>query len=82
VGLQKPEQSLFNLFMDNQDILIEDVLKKYPSAKRVAVENFVMSAPFDIEANRENLLDDVISYGWNVDTFLAIKECLAAEDKI
>jgi hypothetical protein len=68
---------------DEQDILIENALKKYPEAKRIAVENFVMTALVDAKYdNRYNLIDDTINYGWNADTFAAIRECLEAEEKI
>jgi hypothetical protein len=61
--------------------LIESALRKYPKAKRIAVENFVTSAPNDPIANAVNLGDDTRSYKWNSDTYLAIKYCLKKLDK-
>jgi hypothetical protein len=65
----------------NETELIEVALKKYPKAKRIAVENFVMSAPNDPIANSVNLMDDTRSYKWNSDTYLAIKYCLKSQGK-
>jgi hypothetical protein len=57
--------------------LVEEALNKYPEAKRIAVENFVMSAPDEPATNRYNLLMDKKLYNWNWDTFYAIEDCLS-----
>jgi len=56
---------------------VELVIARYPNSKRIAVENFVMSA--DVTSNfgndyLNNLSADAISYKWNTDTVSAIKE--------
>lgn len=68
--------------MIEQDTLIEEALEKYPKAKRIAVENFVMSAWNGPESNRYNLFGDTILYNWNNDTVRAIRYCLKKEGKI
>ncbi len=60
----------------NETQLIETALKKYPKAKRIAVENFVMSAPSQPSVNIWNLQYDKELYNWNIDTFRAIEDCL------
>jgi len=62
--------------------LIEKFLKKYPKAKKIAVENFVWTAPDDKTANIINLQADAKAYIWNVDTQKAIYFCLKELNKI
>ncbi len=63
-----------------EDILtqtaIQDALKKYPKAKKIAVENFVWSASNDNRANAMNLSQDARLYSWNAATVSAIKMAL------
>ena len=65
-----------------QNELIRSALRKFPKAKQIAVENFVMSAPDDRDANASNLRLDKGLYNWNADTVKAIQYCLKAEGKI
>jgi hypothetical protein len=58
--------------MDEQKI--EALLKKYPKAKQIAVENFLMSLTGDKMADGMNLSADAKSYGWNTQTIQAIRE--------
>jgi len=62
--------------------IIEAVLKKYPKAKRIAVVNFVCSAPNDPMANAYNLGMDVGLYKWNRHTQTAIWEALRQLNRI
>jgi hypothetical protein len=64
------------------DKIIEAVLKKYPKAKRIAVMNFVCTAPDDPMANSYNLNMDAGLYKWNGDTRNAIREALRQLNKI
>ena len=61
--------------MSRYDI-INKYTDKYPKAKKIAVRNFVGTAPNDKEANQYNLNMDAMLYRWNSDTILAIKEAL------
>jgi len=61
---------------------IENALKTFPKAKRMAVENFCFSAPDDKRANEVNLKADAASYPWNSDTVNAIRVVLRAEGKL
>jgi len=59
---------------------IELALKKFPKAKRIAVENFVSTAStalIDWTDNVENLKMDARLYNWNNDTVYAIKWAMA-----
>lgn len=47
-------------------------LKKYPKARKIAVENFVFSASADYDTNRLNLEMDRGLYKWNMPTVHAI----------
>lgn len=53
---------------------IEALLKKYPKAKRIAVENFLMSLSGEPMADSMNMSADARSYGWNSQTIQAIRE--------
>lgn len=55
---------------------IEALLRKYPDARKIVVENFLSTV-----ANNEvkfyaleNLRRDALMYGWNAQTVLAIRE--------
>lgn len=68
--------------MDAIDTAIANALKKCPKAKRIAVENFVSTAPDDKMANGMNLEADAASYKWNGDTVKAIRLALRELKKI
>lgn len=56
---------------------IEDALRKYPKARRIAVENFALGREGrGTEADRLNLERDAALYAWKPDTVNAIKEVL------
>jgi hypothetical protein len=56
---------------------IKDALKKYPKARRIAVENFALGREGrGTNADRLNLEKDAALYNWNQDTQRAIKEVL------
>jgi hypothetical protein len=61
---------------------IQVAMKKFPKAKRIAVENFCWSAPDDKFANRVNLGEDTRMYSWNSHTVSAIEYVLGKEGKI
>jgi hypothetical protein len=61
---------------------IEKALAKCPKAKRIAVQNFVWSAPDDKTANGMNLEMDAKMYRWNGDTVKAIRLALRELGKI
>ena len=65
----------------NETELIETALKKFKDAKRIAVENFVSTAPDNAYNNRANLRMDARLYKWNEHTQRAIIECLKALGK-
>ena len=55
---------------------IEKILKKFPNAKRIAVETFLMTVANNSNkyyANA-NLDKDRLLYGWNIDTARAIRK--------
>lgn len=57
--------------------VIDTVLRKYKNAKRIAVENFCLSADINEKAiNRANLQEDARRYKWNEETQKAITEIL------
>jgi hypothetical protein len=53
--------------------LIEMAMKKFPKAKRIAVENFTMSCDKMDLATSMNLADDTRAYSWNAQTVNAIR---------
>ena len=55
---------------------VEQILKKYPKAKRIAVENFTMSRQDNHRNNLLNLAMDARLYNWNQQTVNAIRDCL------
>lgn len=68
--------------MTDTGTLVEAALRRYPKAKRMAVENFCFSAPSNKVENKANLAADARSYPWNNDTINAIKMVLRAEGKM
>ena len=52
---------------------IEYALKKFPNARRVAVENFTLTAETLDTETRWNLESDAKAYGWNSHTVGAIR---------
>jgi hypothetical protein len=67
---------------DPVDTAVNKALAKCPKAKKIAVENFVWSAPDDKMANGMNLVEDAKSYKWNSDTVKAIRLALRELGKI
>lgn len=61
--------------------IIEQAIKKYPKAKKIAVENATMGQT-DSLAFRMNLSADAACYKWNRDTLQAINFIMANKDKI
>jgi hypothetical protein len=57
----------------NKTERIEAALKKFPKAKRIAVENFTMTADTLDMATCMNLGEDTAAYKWNAHTVNAIK---------
>lgn len=57
--------------MNNE--LIEQALKKFPKAKRIAVENFTMGCDKMDFATEFNLQADTQAYKWNAQTVAAIR---------
>jgi len=55
---------------------INEILARHPKARKIAVENFVMTRQSDIFNNQMNLDLDARLYGWNEDTINAINEAL------
>ena len=53
--------------------LIEQALTKFPKAKRIAVENFTMTADKMDMATSMNLSMDTRMYNWNTHTVNAIR---------
>ena len=61
--------------------LIDQALKKFPKAKRIAVENFTMGYDsLSMEASM-NLEMDAASYNWNAHTVSAIRWVLNNKNK-
>jgi hypothetical protein len=60
---------------------VGEILKKYPKAKTIAVENFLMTKSGDNMADSMNLSMDARSYGWNRDTVNAIREGIRTKAK-
>lgn len=71
-----------NIVKDNIDINIDVAMKKFPKAKRLAVENFCWTAPDSPSDNYWNLTSDAQSYKWNADTVEAIRYVLRQDNKI
>jgi hypothetical protein len=66
-----------DLINDDKGKRISTVLKKYPDAKRIAVENFCWTAdPNNKAVCRANLYLDAGLYKWNEHTQHAIEEVL------
>jgi len=59
--------------MTNFDHLIATALRKFPKAKKIAVENFSMTADKMDMGTEMNLSADAASYKWNRDTVEAIR---------
>jgi hypothetical protein len=59
--------------MTNFEHLIETALRKFPKAKRIAVENFTFSADKMDMATTMNLEMDAGLYKWNAHTVNAIR---------
>ncbi len=59
--------------MTNYSHILETALRKFKKAKRIAVENFTMSADTLDMATEINLSDDTRAYKWNRDTVEAIR---------
>ena len=59
--------------MTNFEHLIETALRKFPKAKRIAVENFTMTADKLDFATEMNLSNDARDYKWNAHTVNAIR---------
>jgi len=68
--------------MDAIDMAITRALKHNKGAKKIAVENFVGTAPDDKQANYLNLEMDAGLYGWNSATRSAIYKALKELNKI
>jgi hypothetical protein len=59
--------------------IIEKTLEKHPKAKRIAVENFLMSSVgYDYDSQIRNLYLDASLYRWNTQTINAIRQGLNA----
>ena len=59
--------------MTNFEHLIETALRKFPKAKRIAVENFAGTADTMDMATSMNLGADARAYKWNAHTVNAIR---------
>lgn len=68
--------------MKDLDTLIDAACKVYPKAKRIAVENFCVSADNYKFANAINLKEDARAYKWNTDTVIVIKQVLRQTGKL
>lgn len=62
--------------------LIDKACENYSTAKRIAVENFCISAYPEWVANRVNLKQDAQSYKWNDDAVNTIKQVLSEVGRI
>lgn len=71
-----------DIVKDQIDVLIEDAMKRFPTAKRIAVENFCWSAPDNQTANAWNVSYDALLYKWNRDTIDAITYVLRGVNKL
>lgn len=60
----------------------EKAIAKYPEARVIAVQNFVISAPDNKRANYLNLQMDAGLYNWNWQTVEAIRYGLKLLDRI
>jgi hypothetical protein len=61
---------------------IKEILAKYPEARKIAVENFLISMSGDRSENQSNLELDTNLYHWNADTVNAITEGIYEEDEL
>jgi hypothetical protein len=68
--------------MDKTTEAINKALKKFPKAKKIAVENFVGTAGDERMANQSNLDMDAGLYQWNTATRGAIYQALRELGKI
>ena len=60
----------------NNELIVKAALKKFPKAKKIAVENFTMGYKYlSLEASM-NLEMDAASYKWNEHTTNAIRYVL------
>ena len=59
--------------MTNYQHVLETALRKFPKAKKIAVENFSSTADKLDMATSMNLADDTRAYKWNVHTVNAIR---------
>ena len=71
-----------NIVEDNMNNHIDEAMKQFPKAKRLAVENFCWTAPNAPTDNYWNLVSDAQSYKWNADTVEAIRYVLRQDNKI
>jgi hypothetical protein len=53
---------------------IQTILKKYPGAKKIAVENFLLTKQDNPWVDTINATNDALLYKWNNDTINAIRE--------
>jgi hypothetical protein len=67
--------------MTNFQHLIETALRKFPKAKRIAVENFTMTADTMDMATSMNLGADAQAYKWNAHTVNAIRWVINQKSK-
>jgi hypothetical protein len=57
--------------------IIQKTLEKHPKARRIAVENFLMSSlGYDYDNQIKNLYLDATLYRWNTQTVNAIRQGL------
>jgi hypothetical protein len=65
--------------MDEKTVkaIIQKTLEKHPKARRIAVENFLMSSiGYDYDNQIKNLYLDASLYRWNTQTVNAIRQGL------
>lgn len=62
---------------------VEELMKKFPKARRIAVSNFLMtgSANRSVMYANMNLAQDAKVYAWNSDTVKAIKTGISMSEK-
>jgi hypothetical protein len=62
---------------DEVKAIIQRTLEKHPKARRIAVENFLMSSVgYDYDNQIKNLYLDASLYRWNTQTVNAIRQGL------
>ncbi len=64
------------------DEAIAQALAKFPTARKIAVENVAHWPSGDLYANRVNLAADTRCYAWKGDTLKAINFVLKKQGKI